>query len=298
MDGNDVAQRCIQAGAYSRIMTVHSAAPLAHELRRDLGKRLRLLRLRAGLTGRAVANGLGCHPAKVSRIENGQTIPSIDDVRNWCVLCSAEDQSADLEAQVLNVESAFAAWRTEQRAGFLQVQREVDQIFADSHRFRVYEGHVVPGLLQTEAYTREVLTRLRDRQGTPDDIDAAAAARYSHRRILSQSKVFSFVLEEAVLASRFTPPQVMREQLAQLLEDSRRPQVSLGVIPFGAERTCWPVESFYAYDDHLVRVQLISGRLTVTTPGDVAEYLSTFEELASLAVVGDEARELIQRAMR
>ncbi|WP_424232339.1 helix-turn-helix domain-containing protein [Actinophytocola sp.] len=48
----------------------------AQQAREALGARLREIRKGAGLTGRALAVGIGCHFTKVSRIENGGQAPT------------------------------------------------------------------------------------------------------------------------------------------------------------------------------------------------------------------------------
>ena len=54
----------------------------------------------AGLSGRELAMLMQRHPSKVSRIEQGTTLPSAGDVRRWCEHCQvgplAEELVADL----------------------------------------------------------------------------------------------------------------------------------------------------------------------------------------------------------
>lgn len=272
--------------------------PSALDLRRDLGNRLRMLRLRANLSGKDLAALLGCHPSKISRIEHATAIPSVADIRAWCVHCHAEDQSEELEAAAVAVEAAFASWRSEQRAGFVRMQENTGDLFAKTRRFAAYESHVVPGLLQTEAYARTILSKLQAWRGSPDDVSDAAASRFELRRLLSGPATFNFLIEEYVLRSPIAAAEVINAQLEQLLDDSRRPAVSLGIIPMGISREQWPVESHYIYDEQVVRVQLVPGRFTLNAPADVADYLTVFRELSRLAVVGDEARDIIRRALR
>lgn len=276
--------------------TTYATQPNALQARRDIGLRLRALRREASLTGRGLAELMNCHSAKISRIENGAATPSVADIRAWCVHCSAEDQTDDLIAATIAAESAYSTWRTEQRAGLVRLQTTMDTLYARTERLRVYETRVVPSLLQTEDYAAAILGRLQARRGSPDDAREAAAARAAHRHLLHGAGSYAFILEEAVLRSRIAPDDVMRAQLDQLVEDSRLPRVSIGIIPLDVPRDQWPTESFFAHDDELVRVQLISGRWTATAPGDVAEYLAVFGELSEVAVVGDEARDLIRRA--
>lgn len=51
------------------------------------------------------------------------------------------------------------------------------------------------------------------------------------------------------------------------------------------------------YDDTLVSVELVSARVKVTQPSEIALYLKTFEQMRSIAVYGTEARALILKAL-
>ncbi|WP_405798778.1 Scr1 family TA system antitoxin-like transcriptional regulator [Streptomyces sp. NBC_01506] len=53
----------------------------------------------------------------------------------------------------------------------------------------------------------------------------------------------------------------MSEQLEHLLGVMTRPNVSVGIIPATADRTVWPLEAFYAFDDSQVAVETrLAGR--------------------------------------
>lgn len=267
------------------------------ELRQDLGARLRIIRLRANLTGRELAERLGWDPSKVSRVEHGTTLPKPAEVEAWCMHTGAEGEAADLAAQAANVDAAYTAWRSVQQTGMRQLQEASTDLFDRTRRFQGYESRVIPGLFQTLAYSAVVLEQARARRGSPDDVAEAAAARNRLRhRVLESPATIAYVLEEHVLRSPVAPTEVMAELAEQLVADTQRPNVVLGVIPIGP-RVRNGVENFTVFDGILVRTQLVGGRFATNTPGDVAEYLRTFEELAALAVYGDEARALIRDAM-
>jgi transcriptional regulator with XRE-family HTH domain len=277
------------------IQKVHHTKPDVLTARRDIAVRLRTLRLRAGLTGKDLAQRLGCDPSKVSRIENATATPSVPDIRAWCTVCNAKDQEEDLVAASVAADQAYATWRTEQRGGLLRLQTEMDDLYTKMKRVRGYESRVIPGLLQTEDYSTVILNSLR-RKGTPDDVREAVAYRYGMRRFLHSGSTFAYLIEESVLHSRIADDEIMRAQLDHLIADTRLPRVSIGVIPLGVRRAQWPVEAFRLYDENLIRVSLVSGRWSAKTPGDFADYLTTFENLSEIAVVGDEARDLIRQA--
>jgi transcriptional regulator with XRE-family HTH domain len=281
-------------------MTIQTTVPQQRsplDLRQDLGTRLRILRMRANLTGRELAELLGWDPSKVSRVEHAKTIPTPAEARAWAHHVGADDQADDLAAQAESVDAAYTAWRSVQQTGMRQLQEASNDLFDQTRRLQGYESRVIPGLFQTLAYSAVVLEQARARRGSPDDVAEAAAARNRLRhRVMDGPATIAYVIEEHVLRSPVAPTEVMAELGEQLVADSQRPNVSLGIIPIGP-RARNGVENFAVFDGILVRTQLVGGRFAVNAPSDVAEYLRTFEELSGMAVYGDEARAIIRDAM-
>ncbi|MFJ7180246.1 helix-turn-helix domain-containing protein [Streptomyces massasporeus] len=269
------------------------------EARRALGRRLREVRKDSGLTARALAGLAGWHESKCSRIEHGRTPPSDADIRAWTLHCGALEQTADLIAAARAVEGMYVEWRRMERAGLKQVQESVAPLFHRTRRFRMYQSWVVPGLLQTPAYTEAVLRTITALRDVPDDIDAAVAVRMERQRVLhTGNHRFAVLVEEWVLRTLIGDAEVVAGQLGHLIAAASLPSVSLGVIPLGVPRGAgWPVESFTMYDDTQVNVELVSAHLTITQPTEVAMYAQTFAELAELAVYGAAARTLITAAI-
>lgn len=94
-----------------------SSSSSIQQARETLGKRLREIRKDAGLTARELASRAGWHESKCSRIENGRTPPSDDDLRVYTLHCAAADQTADLIATARNIEGAYVEWRRMERSG-------------------------------------------------------------------------------------------------------------------------------------------------------------------------------------
>lgn len=104
-------------------------------------------------------------------------------------------------------------------------------------------------------------------------------------------------MEESVPRYRTAGPEAMRGQLRHLLAVKPLASVSLGSIPFTAQRTVWPPEAFYVHDDTMAVVETLTAEIKVTQPREVADYAEAFAGLASMAVHGDAARALIQAAI-
>jgi transcriptional regulator with XRE-family HTH domain len=105
---------------------------------------------------------------------------------------------------------------------------------AQARRLRSFEPLVVPGLLQTETYARAILST---RMGaTREELDDAVAGRIERQPILEREHPPELwvILDEAVLRRPVGSPEVMREQLARLVDAGQRPNIAIQVVPFGA----------------------------------------------------------------
>ncbi|MYV48231.1 helix-turn-helix transcriptional regulator [Streptomyces sp. SID2888] len=274
-----------------------SPSSSAQAARDRVARRLRDLRADAGLTGTELAVQCGWTHPKTSRLETGRTPPSPDDIRRWCHACDADDQAADIIAQSRDAESAYMEWRRQMRAGLRRLQDHGD-LFQRTEVFRIYSPTLVPGLLQTEGYARAILAGVAELYEAPPDIDQATAARMERSKVIHQpGHRCVIVIEENVLYHRMGDEDAMAAQLGYLLTAGALPQVSLGVIPHAVQRTVWPQELFHIYDDQMVSVELLSARVRVTQPSEIALYLRAFERLRGMAVYGAEARALVLRAI-
>jgi transcriptional regulator with XRE-family HTH domain len=276
-----------------------SPSSSVRQARGALAQRLREIRLDAGLTARALALAAGWHESKCSRIEHARTAPSEADIRLWCQVCGAEDQAADLIASLRAADSMYTEWRRLEVTGLRHLQESMVPLYARTTRFRAYQSHVVPGLFQTPAYAAALLAAISAFRGVPDDSAKAADARLERSRVLyEQDRRFEVVLEEAVLRYQVGDAEVMAGQLGHLLSVTSMPWVSVGVIPFTVrERQMWTVEGFLMFDDARVDAELLSARVTVTQPREVAIYDRAFATLSAMAVHGQEARALITTAI-
>ncbi len=267
--------------------------------RKAVADRLREIRRDVGLSGSAVALSAGWYKSKVSRLENGVTPPSSADIQAWCRACGAEDQAADLIAAARSADNMYVEWRRVQRSGLRQLQESYLPLYERTRVFRTYCSNVVPGVLQTHAYATALLRSISTFHETPDDVTDAVDARLdrSAQVVRKGDHRFALVLEESVLRHRVGDAETMAGQLGYLLAAMAFPAVSLGVIPFAAERRMWMIETFTVYDEEQAEAELLTARVNVTTPTEVCQYLKAFREFARLAVYGADARALITAAI-
>ncbi|MFE9769559.1 helix-turn-helix domain-containing protein [Streptomyces sp. NPDC005808] len=269
------------------------------EARRDLGQRLRALRQQHGFTARELARRCGWHESKCSRIENGHAAASAADIESWTRVCGEETAAADLIATARGIDGMYIEWRSMERAGLKHAQESVLPLWDQTRRFKAYAQSLVPGPLQTQAYTRAVLAGIRERRQLSDEIEAAVETRLDKQKFLTEGgRQFAIVLEETVLYRRVGPPAVMVEQLSRLLEATVLASVSLGIIRRDADRSVMPaVEDFWIFDDRQVNVELVSAYLTVKQSHEVKHYTDDFTRLTDLAVHGGPVLTLIASAI-
>ncbi|WP_240958378.1 helix-turn-helix domain-containing protein [Streptomyces barkulensis] len=104
-----------------------------------------------------------------------------------------------------------------------------------------YAPMVLPGLLQTEGYTRD-LPRAAQLFAPPEDVDDIVVTRMDRRRLLERSTVPELwaVIHEAALRIPVGGPAVMCEQCRHLLEIGRNHhRVVVQVLPFEAEASAF-----------------------------------------------------------
>jgi transcriptional regulator with XRE-family HTH domain len=264
-----------------------------------MGLRLRELRQDAALTARALASITGWHFTRVSKIEHGVQVPTDSDIRNWCNACNADDQVPDLLATLRAVESAYLEFRRQSRAGMKRVLgAHTAARYGRTSLFRIYEHNVIPGVFQTADYSSAMLRFWIDFLETPDDLDAAVAARMERQRVLyERGKRFAVVLEEQALRTWFGTSETQAEQLDRLLAAMSLPTVAVGIIPMMIDRPLVASAGFWIFDDSLAALETPTASIEVTRPQEIELYVRMFDRLAAIAAYGQRARSLIHKVI-
>lgn len=260
--------------------------------------RLRDMRLEAGLSGVTLAARCGWDKTKVSKIEHGVQSPTSAEVRAWAITCGADDQIPALVAAHREVEQMWLEHRRDHRRGMKHIQIRSMPLYERTKLLRVYEALHIPGYLQTFRYAVAQFEIHAHHYGVPiEDAEEAARNRLVRQRLLGTgTNAFVFILEASALYNNIGGAEVMDEQHDRLLEVAAMPYVSIGVIPLGQQRTLFPGEGFYLFDEELVRQEFWSGNLRSSRPEDVAHFLRTFAALKDQAVFGAAAVEQIETA--
>lgn len=206
-----------------------SDTPTAQRL--QLGRELVILRERAGVSREAVAEALMCSLSKVSKVEHGKAALSALEVQTLLRLYGVPEGSEQEDRIVAIADSA----RKRSTLRVPEWARAYVGLEANAVEIQTFEIDLVPGLLQTEAYTRAVAMAANAARNPAEVERLVSIRRERQTRLFGDNPPrLSVILHEAALRIVVGGPDVMREQLAQLIKLSRLPGVSLHVLPFSA----------------------------------------------------------------
>ncbi|MFE4781609.1 helix-turn-helix domain-containing protein [Streptomyces sp. NPDC056716] len=266
----------------------------ATPLTESIGTALRALRHASGRTGDVVARRASMSAGKLSKIENGKVLPTVQDVD---LILTALGVSDDAKEQFLTAARAAAteetAWRVLRRMGPWKHQRTIRAIEAGTQKLRLFQGQLIPGLLQTPEYASAVFSLP---PALPEETHTkTVAARLERQAVLhTPGRSFHFLICEHVLRWQIGEPVIMALQLDRLLSLSRLANIRLGIVPQAGKKPDFPMTCFSLHDDRLVIVETFHSEVTTRDPRDVQLYADTFERFAVISVYGDEMRDLVE----
>lgn len=274
--------------------------------RRKLGAELRRQRELTGMTSREAAGAVGWHQSKVSRIETGSSGVKPSDVAR--LLDAYRVSDPELRALLGALCGAGSTDAAGARRGWWYAYRDrlpaayLDFISLESEASgaRTLETAVVPGLLQTAAYARAVT---RAALGDPPEQRVAelVQVRLARQSVLRGEKPLELcaVLDEAVLRHEVGGPEVMAEQLRQLLRTGSLPHVRLHVLPFARANHIGITGPFVIFsfpriaDLDVVVLDHLTSSLYLERKEDLRAYGSAFATLRAHALSHENSLDFI-----
>jgi len=202
-------------GEPRRMTATPSTPPLGHGPadRARLAAALRESRRRTGLTGTQAGTQASVSHSKVSKIERGFLLPSVDDV---AALCRAYKITGPERRELITLATGL---RQEQSArvilarGVAENQRRIGQLEAASTLIRGFQPVLVDGLLQTEAYMRLVFGVPGTAVTSEDEVAAATEARRERQRMLDdEARRFELIMSEGAIRWHAGSGSLMAEQ--------------------------------------------------------------------------------------
>jgi transcriptional regulator with XRE-family HTH domain len=254
--------------------------------RQDLPTRLRSLRAGRKLSQEKLAAALNVSKSLVQQFESGKLIPQ-------------DETAADLDE--------FFGTGTEIRK-LAKDEREDRQPWLRSwveHErraliIRTWEPLLIPGLLQCEAYMREIFSATPRNAGRIDELVAGRLDRQANTIHRDNPVALSAIIGE--MALRRGPRDVLKQQLGYLVDAGHSRNVKVRIIPAEGEGIHVGLSGSFniAHLPDGRRVGLMDDQLTghpVTSHGDLGHLELAWGEIDALALPVVQTRDMILRML-
>jgi transcriptional regulator with XRE-family HTH domain len=253
------------------------------------GAEVRRAREAAGMSGAELGALVPCDKATVSRVENGLTVPD----EAFPIACDAAfPQMGGWFTRFYNDSQVWGE-------AFPPAFREFADHEKEATALRWWEHSLVPGLLQTEEYARAVLEKHPNT--TSAQVDKRVAGRMARQAVLDSENppLFWVLVDENVLYREISGPKVMHDQLWQVAEMARRPNITVQVLRRTAGGHPGLLGAFgiaqKADRRSIVYLETAADGQTVEEPGIVAEVELRFEALRTEAFTGSDSLSMIEK---
>ncbi|GAB3676884.1 helix-turn-helix domain-containing protein [Saccharopolyspora tripterygii] len=261
---------------------------------RALAKELRAARTASGLTARELSQRLGWSEAKVSRLETarrGIHVESVEAILKVLKVNGSERQRLIKMAREIR-EPAW--WEVgseipEQLTALLDAEQRAKRITS-------VQLNLIPGVLQTAQYAREIMTL----SGVdPADVDEQVPIRLKRQGILTRSNPVDLrvFVDEMVFARPVGGADVMAEQLRHVQSVSRAENVEMRVLPrsIGAHAGLSGAFVLFEFDRSrpVVYIEARRSGAFIDAPDDVRLFLDSVGLLESQASGSSSSRAIL-----
>ncbi|MFE9820971.1 helix-turn-helix domain-containing protein [Streptomyces sp. NPDC005791] len=188
-----------------------------------VGRQVKLWREAAGLKQAELGAAIGYSEEMVSCVERGRRAPKAEFLDNADRVLEAGGRIAAMQGDVAVVR-------------YPKKVRDLAKLEDNAVELGAYSNHNMPGLLQTEEYSRALFAMRRPAYGE-DEIDSHVAGRMARQEIFSRrsAPLLTFVLEEVTLQRPIGGRSVLRRQLQRLLDVGQLRHVEIQVMPTDRE---------------------------------------------------------------
>lgn len=265
-----------------------------------LGAQLRRLREARGVTRAEAGFTIRASESKMSRLELGKVSFKERDVADLLLLYGVTDP-AERDAIL-----AFA-----REANRRDWWREYEEVLPDwftsylgleqaAQTIRTHETQFVPGLLQTDQYTRAVISSGLPTP-SPAEVDRAVALRAARQQLLSRAappRVWA-IIDEAALRRPVGDEQTHRDQLEHLVKLTDLPHVTIQVLTLDGGTHAAAGGAFtmlrFAEPDlpEIVYVELLWDAVYLDRRDHVSRYAEVMDRLSTESLTPERSRTLL-----
>jgi transcriptional regulator with XRE-family HTH domain len=269
---------------------------------RRLAAQLRQLREAAGLTQEDVAERTGKDRSTLYRLENAQQRPQRSTLIQLMDLYGVE-QGKRAELLAVLRQAGELGWVRGHRSHLPEVYSDYISFESEASAISNYESLFIPGLLQTEDYTRAVIRGTLP-YATEEQVENRVAARMERQAVLAKETPARLwaIMDEAAVRRTVGGPEVMRQQLRRVAEAAAKPNLTAQVIPYAAGAHPGMQGSFILLDfpdpadSSLIYMESLAGDLFLENSTDISRYIENFQHLRAAALRPDETVALLAEA--
>ncbi|BCL17063.1 helix-turn-helix domain-containing protein [Micromonospora sagamiensis] len=273
-------------------------------LRMLLGAQLRRLRESGGVTRENAAWEIRASESKISRMELGRVGFKERDVADLLTLYGVtEPGERDALLKLARDANNPGWWHRygDVLPGWFQSYLGLE---AAAALIRSYEVQFVPGLLQTREYARAVVMLGHGAAGAAE-IDRRVGLRMQRQQLLYRPDAPHLwaVVDEAALRRPIGGPEVMRGQVAALVEATKVPNIRLQIVPFdaGGHAAAGGAFTILRFGDQdlpdIVYIEQLTSALYLDKRDDVDHYAAAMERLCVEAEPPERTPDILTRIL-
>lgn len=274
--------------------------------RRELGKELKRLREKRGLSAKKAAEAIESSETKLNRVETGQNqLPRVRDLTDLLDLYGVTDQIDRELLLTLHRDSLSQDWYRPYRNVMPSGQPVYVGLESDARTMRAWHSQVVFGLLQTESYARAMFATAKPvEERTTEFVDESVALRMKRKEIITADDPVELrvILDEAALRRWVGGPEVMREQYEEIERLASLDHVTVQIVPQRLD-TYRSFANFVilTFDARLDPVVMEEGSSVMTVsdkPREVWKYARKFDAMRDGALAPAETADFLHRLAR
>lgn len=277
-----------------------------------LGRQLRELRVNSGVSAEVAREAIGVGKQTLWRMETGQPVrlnPLL--IEGLCKVYGASEDVTNILLGLTEEASRTGWWHAYGDAIpkhfdlFVGLETAAKQIFS-------YQTTLLPGLLQTDEYRRALIwvdfpTMSSEEVERRIELFNLRKARLSSR---PTPLILDATVDESALRRAIGGPAVMSDQLRNLGKAAERPNISIRVVPLGADAYCglrvgtfvmlkFPTHpTAHLTEPPVIYMQGLTGALYLEKTEEVQQYRQAYADIQRSALDETQSRSLILEIAR
>lgn len=268
---------------------------------RRLASELRSLRQAAGLTREDAAEQTNVNSTTLYRIETARARPQKRTLLALLDHYGVTDEARRAALLELARQSTQLGWLQAYESELPEEYTTYISFESEARSVCNYESLFVPGLLQTEGYSRAVATASLP-YAAKKEVQQRVETRLQRQQSITRDDPLKLwaIIDEAVLHRQVGGEQVMSDQLTHLLDMTKRPHITLQVLPYrvgahpGMHGAFALMDFPDAADPALVYVENMAGALYLEKAADIRRYTEMFDQLRAAALNVTDSQHMIK----